>query len=228
MPRAFKKSPKKRGRPPKKAPLKKTLRKEKRKERSLKKLYLGVGLLAVAAVLFFNSAAGQNFLNTGSVDSTFFQKKVPAKIQPESPIKIAPELLVNKKESQHPQRILIPKLNIDLYVVEAKVVNGYWETSETVASHGMGSGNPGELGNIVISAHAREGMFENLRNVQKGDQIYLLTKDSWYRYSVSEIKEVRPNQLEVISPTADETLTLYTCTGFTDEKRLIVVAKPSK
>ena len=48
---------------------------------------------------------------------------------------------------------------------------------------------------------------------------------SWYSYEVVDIKEVYPNQTEVIEETDDETLTLYTCSGFADSKRLIVVAK---
>jgi sortase (surface protein transpeptidase) len=37
---------------------------------------------------------------------------------------------------------------------------------------------------------------------------------------------VYPNQTEVLQTTKKEVLTLYTCTGFTDEKRLIVTAIP--
>ena len=47
----------------------------------------------------------------------------------------------------------------------------------------------------------------------------------WFNYTVSEIKEVIPSQIEVIAPTPDETLTLYTCSGFGDSMRLIVIAK---
>lgn len=40
-----------------------------------------------------------------------------------------------------------------------------------------------------------------------------------------DTKEVLPESVEVVAPTTDETLTLYTCTGFADQKRLIVTAK---
>ena len=43
--------------------------------------------------------------------------------------------------------------------------------------------------------------------------------------SEEEIKLAYPNEVEVIAPTEDETLTLYTCSGFNDEKRLVVVGK---
>jgi len=53
-------------------------------------------------------------------------------------------------------------------------------------------------------------------------------KNKWYKYKVNKITAVYPNQTEVIMPTKNETLTLYTCTGFYDEKRLIVTALPVK
>lgn len=125
-----------------------------------------------------------------------------------------------------PLRIIIPNISIDLPVLEAKIVNGYWEVSENSGSHGTGSANPKEKGNIVIFAHARKGLFYNLKDVKENDSVYLFTKDNWRRYKVSEIISVYPNQTEVITPTKEEVLTLYTCTGFNDEKRLIVKALP--
>jgi len=56
-------------------------------------------------------------------------------------------------------------------------------------------------------------------------KIYVLTKNEWFSYEVSDVKEVLPNQTEVIKPTDDERLTLYTCSGFADTKRLIVTAR---
>ena len=124
-----------------------------------------------------------------------------------------------------PQRIVIPKLSLDLEVREAKIINGYWEVFAASGAWGSGSGLPGQVGNQVIFAHAKEGLFLPLKNAKIADIIYVLTPISWYKYEVSEIKEVMPNQTEIIAPTNDETLTLYTCSGFRDTKRLIIIAK---
>lgn len=148
--------------------------------------------------------------------------------QIDSPIKIDQKLLSQIEPSQPPMRVVIPGLSLDLPITESKVINGYWELSQTTASHGVGSANPGENGNIVVFAHARDELFGPLRKVKKDDQIYLLTKDRWYKYQVSETKEVDPNDTQVIAPTQSETLTLYTCSGFLDGKRLIVSAQPLK
>ncbi|MBI3984730.1 MAG: sortase [Candidatus Levybacteria bacterium] len=144
-----------------------------------------------------------------------------------SPIVINEKLLESKETKNIPVRILIPKADIDLKVTPSKVVKGYWELSETTASYGLGSGNPRNKSNTVIFAHAREGLFLNLKDVKLGDTIYVFTKDKWFRYKVNKITAVYPNNIEVIKPTKDETLTLYTCSGFYDEKRLIVTAVPS-
>ncbi|KKR31705.1 MAG: Sortase family protein [Candidatus Gottesmanbacteria bacterium GW2011_GWC2_39_8] len=133
--------------------------------------------------------------------------------------------LVKEGARDLPVRILIPDLDIDLTVKEAKVVDGFWEVFPTGAAWGSGSGIPGEAGNQVIFAHAREGMFLPLKQAKVNQSIYIFTKDKWYSYKIREITEVLPDNLAVISPTDDETLTLYTCTGSGDARRFIVKAK---
>ncbi len=125
-----------------------------------------------------------------------------------------------------PTRIIIPRLSINLPVVEAPVVNGFWKLSDTSASHGVGSANPGEKGNAVIFAHARDGLFGPLRTIVSGDTIYVLTGKRWLGYTAGAIKLVSPHDTAIIAPTSDETLTLFTCSGFLDQKRLVVTAKP--
>ena len=122
--------------------------------------------------------------------------------------------------------IVIPRLNINLSVTPSKIKNGYWEVSETTASHGEGSANPGENGNVVVFAHAREGMFLGLRDAKEGNTVYILTTKKWYKYKVSEIVSVYPSDIKTVAPTNSEILTLFTCSGFFDEKRLIVKAIP--
>jgi LPXTG-site transpeptidase (sortase) family protein len=143
-----------------------------------------------------------------------------------NPIKINSALYSSKNIANDPIRILIPKADIDLKVIDAPIVNGYWQLSENTASYGLGSGTPGTKSNTVIFAHARQGLFYNLKDVKLNDIVYIFTKNQWYRYRVNKIIAVYPNQTEVIKPTKSEVLTLYTCTGFYDEKRLIVTAVP--
>lgn len=180
-------------------------------KRTSPKLALGVSLL-IAGLLLFGSDSKKEYRDNSS---TFAQE----------PIKV--EGFTGGIESGYslPKRIIIPDLNMDLVVEKARNIDGYWEVFPDKAGWGDGSGIPGQNGNQVIFAHAREGLFLPLRSIKVGMRIYILTDSFWGGYKVSEIKEVTPDQIEVIAPTPDETLTLYTCSGFKDSKRLIVVAK---
>lgn len=188
---------------------KKRIRTAKIQKHNLRNKFIGLTFLTVALAILFLP-----------------QILLHPKIDNNNPVKISPSLLVAKETQNDPVRILIPKVGIDLKVVNAQIINGYWELSENTASYGLGSGQPGTKSNTVIFAHAREGLFYNLKDVKEGDIVYLFTKDNWLRYKINKITAVYPNQIEVISPTKNEVLTLYTCTGFYDEKRLIVTAIP--
>ena len=174
------------------------------------KITLGLALMALGVILIYGQFSGKN-----EPESYTFANE---------PVDISG--LSQETESENlPVRIVIPRLSINLDVKKAEIVDGYWEVFTDSAAWGVGSGLPGSVGNQVIFAHAREGLFLPLKSVEKDMLIYVLTNGNWYEYKVNEIKEVYPDQVEVISPTEDETLTLYTCSGFQDTKRLIVVAK---
>lgn len=207
------------------------------KKSSGSRLTLGLSLLFLGILLFSGRLSA-----VGTVSESF--ETEPVKIESFSNSDI--------DEGKIPKRIIIPKLSIDLEVKKARIINGYWEVFPDFAGWGEGSGIPGEAGNQVIFAHAKEGLFLPLKKVELGMKIYILTegfldleslpeqlsdillrevgqrslrRSNWFEYEVVELKKVYPDQIEVIAPTQDETLTLYTCSGFADRKRLIVVAK---
>ena len=152
---------------------------------------------------------------------------LPQKSNNSSQIEISSKLLnSNQKPGDIPIKVILPKQDIDLSVIPANVVDGYWETSDATASYGLGSGTPGTKSNTVIFAHAREGLFYNLKDVKKGDIVYVFTKNKWFKYKATKITAVYPDQIAVIAPTKTEELTLYTCTGYADSQRLIVSALP--
>ena len=146
----------------------------------------------------------------------------------EIPIKADATFASSPTVEKSPIRILIPSLQIDLPINPSKLVNGYWQVSEKSASYGLGSAPPGSIGNTVIFAHAREGLFLPLKNITFGKDIYVLSPDIWYQYRVDEIREVLPTDVYVVKKTSDNRLTLFTCSGFLDSKRLVVIAKPVK
>jgi len=210
----------------------------KKKSRSKSGFKIGFVIFSVIGfILIFSPFLGR-YLNTKNVESERQkQDKIKISSQTESstasatlanePIQIEKSLLSVITPNKSPERIIIPDLSLDVAIIEAPVIDGYWKISENTASHGVGSAYPGENGNIVIFAHARNKLFEPLRRIKKGSLIYILTGDSWHRYISLDSKLVEPNNVEVIKKTDTEILTLFTCSGFMDNKRLIVNAFPS-
>lgn len=106
-------------------------------------------------------------------------------------------------------------LRIERLRIEAPVFNG---TDELTLNRGagriIGTGVPGEGGNIGISAH-RDGFFRSLKDVLIGDSIVLeLASGETGTYVVDEIQIVTPENVEVLKPRAAPSVTLVTCYPF--------------
>jgi LPXTG-site transpeptidase (sortase) family protein len=103
-------------------------------------------------------------------------------------------------------RVVIPKISLDAIVVEG--------ASRRELSEGPGhmkrTAQPGEAGNAVITAH-RDTFFRHIYELGKGDDILVRRAGQVYKYQVTGKKIVLPEDVSVIKPTADATLTLITC-----------------
>lgn len=204
------------------------IKKNKKKEfkKGILLIIVGVLIVSVPFIAPFLGKIKPPPPPSSSISQSFPEEKKPT-ISEKDPIKISKDLTKNIESAgeEAPVKIIIPRLNIDLPVVEAKVVNGYWELSQNTASFGLGSAFLGDAGNSVIFAHGRDDLFGPLKRVAFKDKIYVLSKKHYFNYEVTEIKNVYPSQTEVVAPTPDERLTLFTCSGFFDNQRLIVIAK---
>ena len=124
-----------------------------------------------------------------------------------------------------PERIMIDRLKINLPVKPAEIRNGLWQISPDSASYLVGSGSVGQPGNLVIYAHNKNHLFGPIRWIRSGDEIIIGTQDSQYTYSVVKTALVSPDRVDILAPSPDPTLTLYTCTGFLDRFRFVVTAE---
>lgn len=126
-----------------------------------------------------------------------------------------------------PTKVEIGDVGIDLEISESRIVNGIWEISKNGASHLDTSASPGESGNIVIYGHNKKAIFGSLPYSRVGTKIKLTTEDGEvHDYEVIKKETVKPSNLAYVLPTSEEVLTLYTCTGFLDSMRSVLVAKP--
>jgi sortase A len=117
----------------------------------------------------------------------------------------------------------IPKIGVDKYVVEGVTESALREGP----GHYPGTPLPGEPGNASIAGHRTTygAPFYSVNELQKGDSIFVTTDKGAFHYTVDQIEIVKPTDVGVIGPTADNRLTLTTCNPrFSATSRLIVVA----
>ena len=72
---------------------------------------------------------------------------------------------------------------------------------------------PGQPGNVGIAGH-RDTTFRPLRHIRVGDPLEFTTADRLYRYRISKTLIVGPDDVYVLDPTDQPTLTLVTCYPF--------------
>ncbi len=131
------------------------------------------------------------------------------------------------KESLYPVRIRIPGVSINIPIYPATITDGKWPASSTGVSHLSTSPIPGERGNSILYGHNWSNLLGPLKKVQTGDAIEIeLSNGKTQPFTVEMTNTVTPEQTGMLSPSDDMRLTLYTCTGFLDQKRFVVTAKP--
>lgn len=106
-------------------------------------------------------------------------------------------------------RLVIPRVGVSVMVVEGVDAREL----KRAAGHIPGTALPGEPGNVGIAAH-RDTFFRPLRSIARNDTITVSTLAGAYRYRVVSTKIVRPEDVQVLSPTGRNTLTLVTCFPF--------------
>ncbi|MFZ6026793.1 MAG: sortase [Chloroflexota bacterium] len=130
---------------------------------------------------------------------------------------------------EHALHIQISAIGIHMKPV---VQGDGWEQLKKGVGQSAGSANPGEKGNVVLSAHndIYGEIFRDLDKLQKGDQIVLYTSQRAYTYIVSENpKIVEPTAVEVMAQTPDAVVTLISCYPYlVDNKRIVIRARLQK
>ena len=123
----------------------------------------------------------------------------------------------------HAIRLQIPKINQDVPVVEG---DGPEQLKKGVG-HAVYSANPGEIGNVVLSAHndIQGEIFRDLDQLEQGDLVILFSERKNYTYVVEEVLIVEPHQVEFLESTDESIATLISCYPYRiDNQRIIVIA----
>jgi sortase A len=113
--------------------------------------------------------------------------------------------------------------------VESSVIQGDFpeQLRKGVVGQQIGSANPGQKGNLVLSAHndVYGEIFRHLDKLKKGDEVIIFTQLRSYTYIVQGTQIVGPNAVEVMDPTIDPVVTLISCYPYlVDNQRIVVTA----
>jgi sortase A len=121
-------------------------------------------------------------------------------------------------------RITIPSIDFSAVIVEGTDLYAMM----IGPGHLVGTAEPGEPGNSVVSAH-RDTFFRNIMKLSQGDSIFVERNGQTYNYIVEGMRIVKPTDISVIAPTSDNRLTLITCDPAyypgPAPQRLVVVGK---
>jgi sortase A len=145
--------------------------------------------------------------------------EIPAHLQPM--VQSLANLPVPTPAPDQAIRIQIPAIDIDAPVVQG---DG-WEQLKKGVGQNIGSANPGQTGNVVLSAHndVYGELFRYLDQLAPGDQVVLYTQQRQYVYVVDRTAIVEPTAVEVMASTGNPTVTLISCYPYLVNKQRIVV-----
>ena len=121
-------------------------------------------------------------------------------------------------------RIQVPAIGVDAPIAEGDD----WEALKQGVGHHVGSANPGESGNCVVSAHNDifGEIFRDLPDLDLGKEILVYTASQVYRYAVTQKRIIQPTDVSVMYPTSSPVLTLISCYPYgIDTHRIVVIGE---
>jgi sortase A len=122
------------------------------------------------------------------------------------------------------RNIRIPAIGVDQVVVQG---DGWEQLKKGVGQH-AGTPNPGQTGNIVLSAHndIYGETFRDLDKLKPGDEVILSTTKQDYVYTVVDTAITDPNRVDLMNNTPEAVVTLVTCYPYmVDNQRVVVLAQ---
>jgi sortase A len=188
-------------------------------------LYLGgVALMAIffllrfegerqrqAGIAAFTASAAQQIMIPGSAQSD----GITATVSPPDQ-----SLWAEKRIREYEESLAVEAdpplavMTIDKLGIQVPVYNGAddFNLNRGVARI-KGTAAVDAVGNLGVAGH-RDGFFRGLKDIEVGDEIELLTTHGPIGYAVSSIEIVDPEDVWVLAPTDEKTLTLVTCYPF--------------
>ena len=147
-------------------------------------------------------------------------EEIPSNLRPL--VQSLPAVAIPTSGPEQANSIFIPAL----WNAPAPVVQGDgWEQLKKGVGQHVGTANPGQIGNMVVSAHNDifGELFRDLDRLQPGDEIRVSTATREFIYRVTETRIVQPTEVSVMDATARPTITLISCYPYLVDSQRIVV-----
>ncbi|MCA9343272.1 sortase, partial [Candidatus Saccharibacteria bacterium] len=123
-----------------------------------------------------------------------------------------------------PTQLVISELSIDLPIYPTEIIEGDWEEIDNGLLYLKESPLPGEIGNSVIYGHNTPNLLGNMYSIKTGSQIQVEYSDKTTQtFVVISAFNVTPEQTHILNGSTNSKLTIFTCNGFFDEKRFVVI-----
>ncbi len=146
-------------------------------------------------------------------------------IQTIIPTSIDPSEASESINSKYPQAITITSINVNLPIIPSSKTNGKFETTKNGVTYLTDSVLPSETGNSVFYGHNWSNLLGNLKSVKRGDSIQLKYASGEIKtFTIDLITEMPAKYAKVALESDQKVMTIYTCSGFMDSKRIIVTA----
>lgn len=121
--------------------------------------------------------------------------------------------------------IEIAAIGLSLPVMPAQKTGDKWDTTSKGVSYLASTPIPGDSGNSIMYGHNWRSILGNLHHVRSGNiiKVYFSNRET-KEFKVVSVSEVAPSDNSKLMPTESSTLTIYTCSGFFDQRRLVVTS----
>jgi len=150
--------------------------------------------------------------------------EVPAHLRQYAEAEFAGPSIEPTPGPDHATRLEIPTLGVDAPVLQG---DGWNQLKEGVGQH-LGTANPGQPGNVVLSAHndIYGELFRHLDQLAPGDEVILYTEAQAFTYRVTGWQIVDPTDVGVMDQTGESILTLISCYPYlVNDQRIVVTAE---
>ena len=153
----------------------------------------------------------------------FWQRTTPSRLSFDLETSLESE---KKVDALGPKVLVIKDLDIRLPISLGEIGKERWGVLTKGVSYLSTSPIPGKIGNSILYGHNWPNLLGNLVNIKPGQEVAVLFNDgSIEKFVIKTTQVVSPKQADILGPSDDRRITLYTCTGFLDRKRFVVVAQ---